>query len=45
VWVRQRAGFAASQAQKDAYFDQCMIASSKEKPKAEQERPKPSGDR
>jgi hypothetical protein len=41
----QASASAASQTQKDAYFDQCMIAGSKEKPKAEQERPKPSGDR
>jgi hypothetical protein len=36
----QASASAASQTQKDAYFDQCMIASSKEKPKAEQEKPK-----
>jgi hypothetical protein len=35
----------ASDAEKNAYFDQCMIASSKEKPKTEHERPKQSGDR
>ena len=34
----QASASAASDAEKNAYFDQCMIASSKEKPK-------PSGDR
>ena len=39
----QASASAASDAEKNAYFDQCMIASAK--PKAEQEKPKPSGDR
>ena len=40
----QASASAASDAERNAYFDQCMIASAKEKPKAEQEKPKPSGD-
>ena len=31
----QASASAPEQTQKDAYFDQCMIANSKEKPKAE----------